>query len=92
MCTRLDRVGRSTAHLVSLLDEFRQRDVAFRFLEQGIDTRRLAGDPVRLLLKPRNDPFMDDAQRIARRGQQRHAEHSSAAVRGPTRTRSRIRR
>lgn len=36
--TRLDRVGRSTAHLVSLLDEFRQRGVEFRFLEQGIDT------------------------------------------------------
>ena len=35
VCTRLDRVGRSTAYLVSLLDEFRQRDVAFRFLEQG---------------------------------------------------------
>ncbi len=33
VCTRLDRVGCSTAHLVSLLDEFRRRDVAFRFLE-----------------------------------------------------------
>ncbi|WP_435828322.1 recombinase family protein [Saccharopolyspora shandongensis] len=38
VCARLDRVGRSTAHLVLLPDEFRQRDVAFRFLEQGIDT------------------------------------------------------
>lgn len=38
IATRLDRVGRSTAHLVSLLDELGCRGVAFRFLEQGIDT------------------------------------------------------
>lgn len=37
VCARLDRVGRSTAHLVSLLDEFRGRDVAFRYLEQSIE-------------------------------------------------------
>ena len=43
VATRLDRVGRSTAHLVSLLDEFRQRDIAFRFIEQGIDTSSAEG-------------------------------------------------
>lgn len=43
VATRLDRVGRSTTHLVSLLDEFRQRDVGFRFLEQGIDTTTAEG-------------------------------------------------
>ena len=43
VATRLDRVGRSTAHLVSLLDEFRQRDVDFRFIEQGIDTSSAEG-------------------------------------------------
>ncbi|MBB5158345.1 recombinase family protein [Saccharopolyspora phatthalungensis] len=46
----LDRVGRSTAHLVSLLDEFRQRDVAFRFLEQGIDTTTAEGRMVYRML------------------------------------------
>ncbi|MEB3369614.1 recombinase family protein [Saccharopolyspora mangrovi] len=50
VCTRLDRVGRSTAHLVSLLDEFRQRDVAFRFLEQGIDTTTAEGRMVYRML------------------------------------------
>ena len=35
VCTRLDRVGRSTAHLVSLLDDFRQRGVEFRFWSKG---------------------------------------------------------
>ena len=43
VATRLDRVGRSTAHLVSLLDDFGQRGVAFRFLEQGIDTTTAEG-------------------------------------------------
>lgn len=43
VCTRLDRVGRSTAHLVSALEEFRQRGIAFRFLEQGIDTTTAEG-------------------------------------------------
>jgi DNA invertase Pin-like site-specific DNA recombinase len=38
VATRLDRVGRSTTHLVGLLDELGKRGVAFRFLEQGIDT------------------------------------------------------
>ncbi len=38
VATRLDRVGRSTVHLVTLLDELARRGVSFRFLEQGIDT------------------------------------------------------
>lgn len=38
VATRLDRVGRSTSHLVILLDHLARRGVAFRFLEQGIDT------------------------------------------------------
>lgn len=33
ICTRLDRVGRSTTHLVTTWDEFGQRGVGFRFLE-----------------------------------------------------------
>ena len=43
VATRLDRVGRSTTHLVSLLDELGKRGVAFRFLEQGIDTTTSEG-------------------------------------------------
>ncbi len=50
MATRLDRVGRSTAHLVSLLDDFRQRGVEFRFLEQGIDTTTAEGRMVYRML------------------------------------------
>lgn len=50
VCTRLDRVRRSTAHLVSLLDEFRQRGVKFRFLEQGIDTTTAEGRMVYRML------------------------------------------
>ena len=43
VATRLDRVGRSTSHLVTLLDELAARGVAFRFLEQGIDTTTSEG-------------------------------------------------
>src|SRR5699024_3501898 len=50
VATRLDRVGRSTAHLVGLLDEFRQREVGFRFLEQGIDTTTAEGSMVYRML------------------------------------------
>jgi DNA invertase Pin-like site-specific DNA recombinase len=43
VATRLDRVGRSTTHLVGLLDELGSRGVAFKFLEQGIDTTTSEG-------------------------------------------------
>jgi DNA invertase Pin-like site-specific DNA recombinase len=43
VATRLDRVGRSTTHLVTLLDQLAGRGVAFRFLEQGIDTTTSEG-------------------------------------------------
>jgi DNA invertase Pin-like site-specific DNA recombinase len=43
IATRLDRVGRSTTHLVTLLDTLADRGVAFRFLEQGIDTTTSEG-------------------------------------------------
>ena len=43
-------MGRSTAHLVSLLDEFRRRDVAFRLLEQGNDTTTAEGRMVYRML------------------------------------------
>jgi DNA invertase Pin-like site-specific DNA recombinase len=43
VATRLDRVGRSTTHLVSLLDQLAGRGVAFRFLEHGIDTTTSEG-------------------------------------------------
>ena len=43
VATRLDRVGRSTTHLVTLLDQLAGRGVAFRFLEHGIDTTTSEG-------------------------------------------------
>lgn len=50
VATRLDRVGRSTAHLVSLLHEFRQRGMAFQFLELGINTTTAEGRMVYRML------------------------------------------
>lgn len=35
---KLDRLGRSTIHLLSILDELKQREVHFHAITQGIDT------------------------------------------------------
>ncbi len=43
---RLDRLGRSMQHLVSLVAELKDRGVAFRSLQEGIDTRTINGELV----------------------------------------------
>ncbi len=40
---KLDRLGRSLSHLVSLLDDLRTRDIEFRSLTEGIDTTTSLG-------------------------------------------------
>ncbi len=41
--TRLDRLGRSVVHLISLRAELRERGVGLRVIEQGIDTSTIEG-------------------------------------------------
>lgn len=40
---KLDRLGRSTLHLITLLEDLRNRDVDFISITQGIDTRSSHG-------------------------------------------------
>ncbi len=40
---KLDRLGRSTLHLLTLLDDLRQRGIDFHIITQGIDTRTALG-------------------------------------------------
>lgn len=40
---KFDRLGRSTIHLLMLFDEFRQKDIHFVSLTQGIDTNTVEG-------------------------------------------------
>jgi len=40
---KLDRLGRSTIHLLQLLDDLRNRDVDFQAITQGIDTTTAVG-------------------------------------------------
>ncbi|MFN3169147.1 MAG: recombinase family protein [Hyphomicrobiales bacterium] len=40
---KLDRLGRSTIHLLQLLDDLRQRGVDFQAITQGIDTTTAVG-------------------------------------------------
>lgn len=40
---KLDRLGRSTIHLLQMLDDLRKRDVDFKAITQGIDTTTAVG-------------------------------------------------
>lgn len=40
---KLDRLGRSTIHLLQILDKLRDRDIAFQSLTEGVDTTTPAG-------------------------------------------------
>lgn len=43
VCWKLDRLGRSTVHLVQLIEEFRNRKVRFIAVTQGINTEDAMG-------------------------------------------------
>ena len=43
MVWKLDRLGRSTLHLLSLLADLRARNIDFHIITQGIDTRTAVG-------------------------------------------------
>ena len=43
MVWKLDRLGRSTLHLLTLLDDLRHRGIDFHAITQGIDTRTAIG-------------------------------------------------
>lgn len=46
LVTRLDRLGRSMQHLVQLVAELKERGIAFRSLQEGIDTGNINGQLV----------------------------------------------
>lgn len=46
LVTRLDRLGRSMQHLVQLVADLKERGIAFRSLQEGIDTSNINGQLV----------------------------------------------
>ena len=44
VCWKLDRVGRSTSHLIGLIGDLRDREVGFASLTEAIDTTTAAGE------------------------------------------------
>ncbi len=44
VCWKLDRVGRSTSHLIALIGDLRDREVGFASLTEAIDTGTAAGE------------------------------------------------
>lgn len=41
--TKLDRLGRSTAHVITMLQELRERGIFVKVLDSGMDNRTIAG-------------------------------------------------
>ncbi len=64
--TRLDRLGRSMAHLVGLGTDLRSRGVDLRVLEQGIDTTTPEGRATAAYVTPRQPLAPGPARRLRR--------------------------
>ncbi len=79
MVTKLDRIGRSLQHLLSLFDEFNNKGVQFIAVTQNIDTTSSAGklqmqilaafaEFERNLISERTKEGMKDAKNVGKRG------------------------
>lgn len=76
---RLDRLGRSLAHLIDVVDQLRDRDIEFRSLTEGFDTSTSGGRLVfhvfaavaefeRQLIRERTMACLEAARREGRTG------------------------
>jgi len=50
LCTKLDRLGRNTRDMIEIIEEFEQKGVHVRFLDDGISTRGTMGKMVITIL------------------------------------------
>lgn len=81
--TKLDRIGRSLSHLLSLFDEFKQKKVEFIATTQNIDTTTAAGklqlqimgafaEFERNLISERTKEGMRNAKNVGKRGKDKN--------------------
>jgi DNA invertase Pin-like site-specific DNA recombinase len=92
--TKLDRLGRSLQHLISLLDEFKSKGVDFIATTQNIDTTSAAGrlqwqimgafaEFEREIIRERTREGMKTAKNVGKRGKDKKPRKKRGVLRTP---------
>ena len=95
MVTKLDRIGRSLQHLLSLFDEFNNKGVQFIAVTQSIDTTTSAGklqmqilaafaEFERNLISERTREGLKYAKNVGKRGKDKKARKKRGGLRNAT--------
>lgn len=95
--TKLDRVGRSLQHLLSLVEEFNSRGVNFAATTQGIDTHSATGklqlqimgafaEYERNLISERTKEGLQFAKNVGKRGKDKKPRLKRGGIRKPLAT------
>lgn len=93
--TKLDRLGRSLQHLISLLDEFRSKGVEIIAISQNIDTTTATGrfqwqilgafaEFEREMIRERTKEGLKKAVNVGKRGKDKKARKKRGVLRKPT--------
>ena len=92
MVTKLDRVGRSLSHLLSLFDEFKKKSVHFIATTQNIDTTTATGTLLfqimgafaefeRNIISERTKEGMANAENVGKRGKDKKPRKKRGGLR-----------
>lgn len=93
--TKLDRIGRSLQHLISLFEEFKSKGVEFIAVTQNIDTTTAAGklqmqimaafaEFERNIISERTKEALKFAKNVGKRGKDKKARKKRGGLRKPT--------
>lgn len=92
MITKLDRLGRSLQHLISILDEFKSKSVELIAVTQNIDTTSAAGrlqwqimgafaEFEREIIRERTKEGMRNAKNVGKRGKDKKPRQKRGVLR-----------
>jgi len=95
MVTKLDRIGRSLQHILSLFDEFNRKGVHFIAITQNIDTSSASGklqlqifgafaEFERNIISERTIEGMVNAKGVGKRGKDKNPRQKRGVLRKPT--------
>jgi len=101
MVTKLDRMGRSLAHLLSLIDEFKKKGVNFIATTQNIDTTTATGNLLfqvmgafaefeRNIISERTKEGLKKAKNVGKRGADKKPRQKRGGLRKPLSTHKNI--
>ena len=94
MVTKLDRVGRSLKHLISLFDEFKKKGVNFIAITQNIDTSTSTGNLLfqilgafaefeKNIISERTKEGLKNAVNVGKRGKDKNPRKKRGVLRKP---------